>query len=233
MKYCPNCGTPVEDGHKFCANCGARLAVPERVVMPPEPVYTDDPALKEDPVLGASPAFDAPAPKEEKVPELTLEPDLWGLGTASAAQTAPQPAPVMEPTPAPAPVQKPTAVQQPASVQAPSFASVMEDVPYDNPLREERKQANELPHDYTMSQPQTAQTREQQPQDVLLNENLLLAWSIVLTAMCNLCGIVGLVKTIKARKLPLTERLRLLNSAKIWLIVGTALYALGFIGGLF
>ena len=68
---------------------------------------------------------------------------------------------------------------------------------------------------------------------MLLNENLLLAWSIVLTALCSIPGIVGLVKTIKARKLPLTERLRLLNSAKIWLIVGTALYALGFIGGLF
>ena len=138
----------------------------------------------------------------------------------------------MEPTPAPAPVQKPTAVQQSASVQAPSFAAVIEDVHYDNPLREEKKQASELPHDYTMSQPQTDRAREQQSQDVLLNENLLLAWSIVLTALCNLCGIVGLVKTIKARKLPLTERLRLLNSAKIWLIVGTALYALGFIGGL-
>ena len=112
MKYCPNCGTPVEDGHKFCANCGAKLAVPERVVMPPEPVYTDDPALKEDPVLSASPAFDAPAPKEEKVPELTLEPDLWGLGTASAAQTAPQPAPVMEPTPAPAPAPAPAAAPE-------------------------------------------------------------------------------------------------------------------------
>ena len=224
MKYCPNCGAPIEEGHKFCANCGAKLAMPENVVMPAEPVYTDDPALKEDPILGASPVFDAPAPKEEKVPELTLEPDLWGLGAAAAAQTAPKPAPapVIEPTSAPT-----------ASVQAPSFASVMEDVQYDNPLREEKKQANELPRDYTMSQPQTAQPLEQKPRDVLLNEDLLLAWSIVLTAMCNLCGIVGLVKTIKARKLPLTERLRLLNSAKIWLIVGTALYALGFIGGLF
>ena len=22
MKYCPNCGAPIEEGHKFCANCG-------------------------------------------------------------------------------------------------------------------------------------------------------------------------------------------------------------------
>ena len=64
MKYCPNCGAPIEDDHKFCANCGEKLEAPASVVMPPEPVYTDDPKLKQDPVLGVSPSFDAPAPKD-------------------------------------------------------------------------------------------------------------------------------------------------------------------------
>ena len=84
MKYCPNCGAPIEDNHKFCANCGHKLEAPEAVELPPEPVYTDDPALVNDPVLAPSPA-PAPKPKAEKVPELTLEPDLWGLGAAATA----------------------------------------------------------------------------------------------------------------------------------------------------
>ena len=58
-------------------------------------------------------------------------------------------------------------------------------------------------------------------------------WSIILTALCSICGIVGLVKSVKARKAPWEQKIRLLNSAKIWLIVGTALYALGIIGGMF
>lgn len=86
-----------------------------------------------------------------------------------------------------------------------------------------------LPNDYTMSRGQTPDMGDKKMPD----ETLMMIWSIVLTCLCSVCGIVGLVKTIKARKLPWTERLRLLNSAKIWLIVGTALYALGFIGGLF
>ncbi|MDO4989146.1 MAG: zinc ribbon domain-containing protein [Eubacteriales bacterium] len=204
MKYCPNCGAPIEDGHKFCANCGEKLEAPAPVELPPEPVYTDDPKLKQDPVLGASPSFDAPAPKDEKVPELTLEPDLWGLGAAAAVQRAAAPA---------------------ASVQAPTYASVMEDVHYDNPLRDEKEQSHELPGDYTMSQPQE-QGGEKAP-----NADLMLAWSIILTGLCSICGIVGLVKSIKARKAPWQERVRLLNSAKIWLIVGTALHVLAYIAG--
>ena len=209
MKYCPNCGAPIEDDHKFCANCGEKLEEPASVVMPPEPVYTDDPKLKQDPVLSASPSFDAPAPKDEKVPELTLAPDLWGLGAAAAVQAAPAA----------------QAASPAASVQAPTYASVMEDVHYDNPLRDEKEQSWELPSDYTMSQPQE-QSGEKAP-----NQDLMLAWSIILTGLCSICGIVGLVKSIKARKAPWEEKLRLLNSAKIWLIVGTALHVLTYIAG--
>ncbi len=250
MKYCPNCGAPIEDGHKFCANCGQRLAA--SVVMPPEPVYTDDPRLKQDPVLNASPSFDAPSSKEEKVPELTLEPDLWGLGTPAAAQSAPKPPDTgtpeltLEPQlwgtgaaagqSAPEPAEPADAVmpepaqtaQAAASVQAPVYAAVMEDIHYDNPLRDEKEQAHELPNDYTMSKPPQQQNSEKAP-----NEDLMLAWSIILTALCSICGIVGLVKSVKARKAPWEQKLRLLNSAKTWLIIGTALHVLGYIAGNF
>ncbi len=241
MKYCPNCGAPIEDGHKFCANCGEKLA--PSVVMPPEPVYTDDPRLKQDPMLSTSPTFDAPTQKEEKVPELTLEPDLWGLGAPTAAQGAAKPAgpadvtapeltlePELWNTGTAAAVQSAPESNGPAeAAQPPVYAAVMEDIHYDNPLRDEKEeQAHELPNDYTMSKPPQQQHVENAP-----NEDLMLAWSIILTALCSICGIVGLVKSVKARKAPWEQKLRLLNSAKTWLIVGTALHVLGYIAGNF
>lgn len=33
MKYCPNCGMPVQAAHKFCSNCGEPL--PEQRAAPP------------------------------------------------------------------------------------------------------------------------------------------------------------------------------------------------------
>ena len=227
MKFCPNCGAAVEEGHKFCANCGEKLPQAE---MPKEPVYTDDPALLNNPALQSTPAPVPPA-QEEKVPELTLEPDLWGMPQAA----------------------KPAE----AAVQAPSYAGVMEGVEYDNDYRREqearrkREEARRLweeeqrrreaqaaqnprpdtvPNDYTLSQ--SAPEEEAVPQ--LPDETLMLIWSIILTVMCNIPGIVGLVKTVKARKaISLAQKAKLLASAKIWLIIGTAFYAMAFIGNLF
>ena len=74
---------------------------------------------------------------------------------------------------------------------------------------------------------------EQESTEAIPDETLMLIWSIILTGLCSVCGIVGLVKTIKARKAPWAEKARLLNSAKIWLIVGTALHVLGYLGSMF
>ncbi len=245
MKFCPNCGAPVEEGHKFCAACGEKLSASD---MPTEPVYTDDPALLSNPVLNQSPGFDAPAAKAEKVPELTLEPDLWGMPTAA------QPA---EPA---APAAAAVAASAAAAAEAPSYASVMEGVQYDNDLRreqEERRKHREeelrrleearrereaqaaqnpapdnVPDGYTMSQPEYVPAEEEVPQ--LPDETLMLAWSIILTSLCSICGLVGLVKTIKARKAPtLGLKTKLLSSAKVWLIIGTAFRVMTLLGGLF
>ena len=198
MKYCPNCGTGVEENQRFCHNCGGKLSV-----MPAEPYYTDDPALTKDPVLGVTPDFDPPAPKAEKVPNLTLEPDLWGDRAAAAQQAEPA---------------------QP--IQEPTYASVMEGIEYQRETPE--RESYELGDDYTMSLKQEEAAVEEQ------DSALLLAWSIILTCLCSICGIVGLVKTVKARKEPnRTLRGKLLSSAKVWLIVGTALHVLAFLGNLF
>ena len=218
MKYCPNCGTPVEEGQKFCGECGAQLD------LPPEPVYTEDDRLKNDPLL--STPVPGPAPKRtEKVPELTLEPDLWGKGAAAAA--APEQAGSAVPVPTP---------------QAQDIAQKAEDFDYERPDAEYHGPAQGGQVHY--AGPQTAQTElgsdytmsgggEAVPGKKLPDETLMLIWSIILTCLFSVCGIVGLVKTIKARKTTdMSMKERLLNSAKVWLIIGTALRVLPFLSEL-
>ncbi|MBR1566683.1 MAG: hypothetical protein IJ649_07965, partial [Oscillospiraceae bacterium] len=90
-----------------------------------------------------------------------------------------------------------------------------------------QQQAYDLPNDYTMSG--TPDSSAQKMPD----ETLMLIWSIVLTCFCSICGIVGLVKTVKARKtMDPVMKYKLLNSAKIWLIIGTVLHVLPFLADL-
>ena len=243
MKTCPNCGVPVEEGQRFCGECGAQLNLPR------EPVYTEDKRRKQDPALNK--AVPGPMPKkEQKVPELTLEPDLWGSGAAAAAAPAPEPKKeqkVPELTLEPDSLKKSSAAAaaaapEPVKAASPAGASAeaadrTEDRDYDRPDAEyhgpaqgtagdyhaPQQDAYDLPHDYTMSG--TPETPEQKMPD----QNLMLVWSIVLTCLCSVCGIVGLVKTVKAQKtMDPVMKYKLLNSAKIWLIIGTVLHVLPF-----
>ena len=74
--FCQNCGSALEDGVKFCPNCGEPVAVPE--VDTPEEAAAE--IVAEEPVVEA-PVYQAPAAPVYQAPvvEPTVDPELNGM----------------------------------------------------------------------------------------------------------------------------------------------------------
>jgi len=119
MKFCPNCGTPVIAGSKFCAECGQKLApaVPAQPA-PPAP----QPAPPAPQPVPAAPQPAPAAPQEPKTQTFTQPKDAF---------TPPKPQVVKPQAPAPQPAQpvnhpaaeaKPEAPAKPQSPFAPPKA---------------------------------------------------------------------------------------------------------------
>ena len=68
MSFCPNCGTKLNNGVKFCTECGAKVAV-QTPVEAPAPVYTP-------PVEPEAPVFEAPTAPTQPVSAAGFAPDF-------------------------------------------------------------------------------------------------------------------------------------------------------------
>ena len=66
MKFCQQCGSPLEEGSKFCTKCGFKIpdqpAGPVRQPVQPQPAQPVQPQ----PAQPVQPAFNVPAPKKKK-----------------------------------------------------------------------------------------------------------------------------------------------------------------------
>ena len=152
-KYCPQCGTKVNDTANFCTKCGldfstirfsSQPAAPSPFVPAPGPSPFAKPASP-----APSPFVPAPAPAVQPAsspdippvpspfvpapgPSAFAKPASFARGTPrtsapAAAPVAPAPEPVAPPAPAPAPVAPPAPAPAPVAVPAP--AQVRQPVP--------------------------------------------------------------------------------------------------------
>ena len=81
MSFCPNCGSPTNDGAKFCRNCGSVLpAVPVKAVQP-QPVYQQPVQMQPQPVVIQQPVVQ-PAPQNTVPPTGTQKEKTNGLCSA-------------------------------------------------------------------------------------------------------------------------------------------------------
>ena len=82
MMYCSNCGAKIEEGSKFCTNCGVPLSAPKQPAMKPHLTLTNDgapadtkpsqPAMREAPQKPSQPAM-REAPQKPSQPQIKLE----------------------------------------------------------------------------------------------------------------------------------------------------------------
>ena len=136
MAFCQNCGVQLNDGIKFCPNCGALVQaepgaapVPQEINPAAVPMSAAEPmqtaaasvAVLEKETDPAAPAQEQPAPQPTAYQQSAPQP-------AAYQQPAPQPGAYQQPAPQPAayqqPAPQPGMYQQPAQGYVPSEAQM-------------------------------------------------------------------------------------------------------------
>jgi hypothetical protein len=111
-RFCPNCGTEVDESAVFCPTCGQPIDQATELEMPPAPAWPEPPADRQtaqDPAPSAAAATSAPEPVDEEEP---LEP-AWQTVPRRPPPPAPMPPAPLEQAAGPAaPAEPPTAVTE-------------------------------------------------------------------------------------------------------------------------
>ena len=157
MMFCQNCGAQLNEGTKFCPNCGT--LVQTAGVQAGAPIQQEmPPAAVEPPVAEPTPT-PTPAPAPAPAPTAVVEKE-----TVPPVQAAPQPTP--EPIPYQQAVPQPTPFQQAPPQPAPFRPAAPQQAPYQQaaPQQAPYQQAAPQPAPYQQAAPLQAPYQQPAPQ---------------------------------------------------------------------
>ena len=93
MMYCSNCGAKIEEGSKFCTNCGVPLSAQKQPAMREAPQKPSQPAMREAPQKPSQPQIKLELPNESQPSQQAMKPHLTLTNDGAPADTQPsQPA---------------------------------------------------------------------------------------------------------------------------------------------
>ena len=89
MMYCINCGAKIEEGSKFCTNCGVPLSAQKQPAMREAPQKPSQPAMHEAPQKPSQPQIKLELPNESQPSQPAMKPHLTLTNDGAPADTKP------------------------------------------------------------------------------------------------------------------------------------------------
>ncbi len=89
MMYCSNCGAKIEEGSKFCTNCGVPLSAQKQPAMREAPQKPSQPAMREAPQKPSQPQIKLELPNESQPSQQAMKPHLTLTNDGAPADTKP------------------------------------------------------------------------------------------------------------------------------------------------
>ncbi len=87
MMYCSNCGAKIEEGSKFCTNCGVPLSAQKQPAMREAPQKPSQPAMREAPQKPSQPQIKLELPNEPQPSQQAMKPHLTLTNDGAPADT--------------------------------------------------------------------------------------------------------------------------------------------------